>query len=172
MSGAQISNQIGYGFMKGYKYVPSWINKWFWSHQAIGRVDLNDQQRLKMIMDSVAKNRSSIDEKEIDIVSDEDFHRIGLKSTREGFSQGYDGVLRDGQLCVLNFGFRLEDIRQDLPIYLWYGKRDILVPPIQGKAMEKRLGDRAILHLEDETHISIMAKNKKKILEELVAHFE
>lgn len=101
-------------------------------------------------------------------MSDHDFHRLALRSTSEGFAQGFDGVLLDGKLCCLDFGFKVEDIRPNSPVQLWYGKQDIFVPPNHGVPLAKRLGSRAHLRLEDETHPSLVANRKKEILENLI----
>ena len=105
---------------------------------------------------------------ELAVMSDRDFHRLSLRSTREAFAQGYDGVLLDGKLCCLDFGFKVEDIRPDLPVQLWYGKQDVFVPPNHGVQLAKRLGSRAHLRLEDETHASLTVNWKKEILESLI----
>jgi pimeloyl-ACP methyl ester carboxylesterase len=102
------------------------------------------------------------------VMSNHDLHRLPLKSTREGFAQDFNGVLLDGKLCCLHFGFKVEDIRPDLPVQLWYGKHDVFVPPNHGVQLAKRLGSRAHLRLEDETHASLMVHRKKEILENLI----
>jgi hypothetical protein len=171
MKGAQLVNRIGYpyGFLLCPSFV-SFLNRWFWQRDAIGRVDLSDEERLKMAMDQIEKYKSTISDIELPILSDENFHRIALKSRRGGFAQGYEGVFLDGKLCCRKFGFKLEDIRPDLPIYLWYGKQDVLVSPNHGVQTEKRLGSRACLRLEDETHVSLTVHWKKEILENLIKH--
>jgi pimeloyl-ACP methyl ester carboxylesterase len=144
------------------------LNRWFWKRDAIGRVDLSDEERLEMLLQQVEKSKSNMSEKELAAMSDLDFHRLALRSTREAFSQGFDGVLLDGKLCCLDFGFKVEDIRPDLPVHLWYGKQDVFVPPNHGVQLAKRLGSRAYLRLEDETHVSLMVNRKKEILENLI----
>jgi pimeloyl-ACP methyl ester carboxylesterase len=166
MSGARLINRIGYPY--GMRFCPSFLNRWFWQRDVIGRVDLSDKQRLEMMLTQVEKAKSSMSEKEFAILSDVEFQRWALRSTREGFSQGYDGVLLDGRLCCLDFGFKIQDIRPDLPVHLWYGKQDVFVPPNHGVQLEKRLGSRAKLHLEDETHVGVLVSRKREILENLI----
>jgi pimeloyl-ACP methyl ester carboxylesterase len=101
-------------------------------------------------------------------MSDPEFHLQYLRATREAFVQGYDGALLDGKLCCLDFGFRVEDIRPDLPVQLWYGKRDVFVPPNHGVQLAKRLGSRADIRLEDETHACLPVNFKKEIIENLI----
>jgi hypothetical protein len=116
MSGAQLINRIGFPY--GFRYCPAFLNRWFWQRDAIGRVDLSDEERLKMLLEQVEKAKTKMSEKERAVMSDVAFHRLALKSTREGFAQGYDGVLLDGKLCCLNFGFKVGDFRPDLPVHL------------------------------------------------------
>lgn len=167
MKGARLINRIGYSSY-GLPLCPSFINRWFWRREPIGRVDLTDEERLDMAMQQVEASKSTISEKELEIMNDLEFHKAYLKSTREGFAQGYDGVLLDGRLCCLDFGFKVEGIRPDLPIHLWYAKQDVLVPANHGVQLAKRLGSRAVLRLEDETHVSLTVKYKREILESLL----
>ena len=166
MSGARLINRIGFPY--GFRYCPAFLNRWFWQQDYIGRVDLSDEERLDMVLQQVEKSKSKMSEKDLVVMTDQDFHRLALKSTREGFAQGFDGVMLDGKLCCLDFGFKVEDIRPDLPVYLWYGKQDVFVPPNHGVQLAKRLGSRAHLRLEDETHASLMVNRKKEILEGLI----
>ncbi|KAF2664925.1 alpha/beta-hydrolase [Microthyrium microscopicum] len=166
MSGAQFVNRLGFPY--GFRFCPEFLNRWFWRLDAYGRVDLSDEKRLEMVLESVEKSKSKMSKEELAIMRDKNMHRLGLSTTREGFRQGYSGVLLDGKLCCLPFGFRAQDIRPDLPIHLWYGKQDINVPPNHGVQLADRLGSRAVLKLEDETHITLMANRKREILENLL----
>ncbi|GAM90409.1 hypothetical protein ANO11243_084520 [Dothideomycetidae sp. 11243] len=166
MTGAQLVNRIGYPH--GYRYCPSFLNRWFWRRQPWGRVDLSDEERLAIVKQQTEKTKASANPRELAAMTDEPFLRIALRNTRQGFVQGYDGVLVDGGLSCMDFGFKVEDIRPNLPIHLWYGKHDVLVPPIQGVVLAKRLGDRATLHLEDETHVSMTYHRRREILEQLL----
>jgi pimeloyl-ACP methyl ester carboxylesterase len=166
MSGARIINRIGFPY--GFRYCPSFLNRWFWQQDAIGRIDLSDEERLNMVLLQIEKSRAKMPEKDLAIAGNLDYYRQILKSTREAFAQGYDGVLLDAKLCCFDFGFKVEDIRLDLPVQLWYGKQDVFVPPNHGVQLAKRLGSRAHLRLEDETHQSLMVNYKKEILESLI----
>jgi pimeloyl-ACP methyl ester carboxylesterase len=69
----------------------------------------------------------------------------------------------------MNFRFRIEDIRPELPVQLWYGKLDTFVPPNHGVQIAARLGGRAYLRIEDETHGSIVVNRMREILEHLLS---
>jgi len=166
MSGARLVNRIGFPY--GFRYCPSFLNRWFWQRDVIGRLDLSDEQRLEMALQQVENSKPSMSEQELAVMSDPEFHLEYLESTREGFAQGFDGTLLDAKLCCLDFGFKVEDIRPDLPVQLWYGKRDVFVPPNHGVQLAKRLGDRADLRLEDETHACLPVTHKKEIIRSLI----
>lgn len=90
------------------------------------------------------------------------------QSTRSRFTRGVKSFLQEGHLLCTDFGFRIEDIRDDLPIQLWYGKRDTNVPCEHGEEFAARLGGRAQFRVEDETHSSMVGNCRYEILEELV----
>jgi pimeloyl-ACP methyl ester carboxylesterase len=166
MSGARLLNRIGFPY--GYRFCPAFLNRLYWQREAIGRIDLSDEERLEMVLQEVEKSKSKMAEKELAAMRDQNFHRLALRSSREAFSQGFDGVLLDGRLCCLDFGFKVEDIRPDLPVQLWYGKQDVFVPPNHGVQLARRLGSRADLHLEDETHVTLTLNRRKEILENMI----
>jgi pimeloyl-ACP methyl ester carboxylesterase len=69
-------------------------------------------------------------------------------------------------------GFRIEDIRKDLPVQLWYGKDDCFVPAHHGVQIAARLGGddgRVVLRVEDNTHASISQRWKRAQLEAIAA---
>ncbi len=166
MRGARWVNRLGFPY--GFRFCPASLNRWFWRRQAYGKVELGEEERLGMVLKGVEANRKGMTQREYDAIRDEEFQRMALRSTAEGFRQGYDGVLLDGKLCCLDFGFRVEDFREDLKVQLWYGKRDVFVPPNHGVQLAKRLGGRVELHLEDETHVSLTVYRRKEILENML----
>jgi hypothetical protein len=107
--------------------------------------------------------------KDLEVMKDEDILRLYLRSTRESFAQGFEATLVDGRVMCTDWGFRIEDIRPDLPVQLWYGKLDTFVPLNHGVQIAARLGGRAHLRVEDETHASISGQRmKQEILRDLV----
>ncbi|KAH8771492.1 Alpha/Beta hydrolase protein [Hyaloscypha finlandica] len=136
----------------------------------IGRLDLTDERRLELLQQSVSKSEGSAQAKDLEVMKDEDFLRLYLRSTRESFAQGFEATLQDGRAMCMDWGFRIEDIRPDLPVQLWYGKLDTFVPLNHGVQIAARLGDRAHLRVEDETHASISGQRmKEEILRGLVS---
>lgn len=119
-------------------------------------------------MKDFSKSKSTAHEKDLEVMTNEDNARLFLRSARESFAQGFDAALQDGRVLSTDFGFRIQDIRPDLPVQLWYGKQDVFVPLNHGETIARRLGDRANLRVEDETHASIFFNWREQFLEDLV----
>jgi pimeloyl-ACP methyl ester carboxylesterase len=166
MRGANFLNWVGFTF--GWRYSPAIFMRWFFQREPAGRLDWSDEKRLELLQQQVLRSRATAHKKDLEVMTDEDFLRLYLRSTRESFAQGFDGLLQDGKVICMDYGFRIEDIRLDLPIQLWYGKHDTYVPLNHGKQIAARLGGRASLRVEDETHASISQNWKKEVLEDLI----
>lgn len=135
------------------------------------QLHLDDELRLEILREHVAKEK--FHHREFDIWKDaersEDDLRLTLKSMRQAFGQGHSGIGEDGRvLSSRDQGFRLEDIRHDLPIQLWYGKYDVNVPPVHGEQYAARLGPKVHLRIEDETHGSMQYRYQEEFLETLL----
>jgi len=160
MSGAGFVHRMGFPY--GLRWTPLSLARWFWRLEGSGRIDLTDEQRLEMILKRPVPNEKDR------IFMQTDWPRLSLRVTREAFAQGYEGMWIEGKVICSDFGFRVEDIRPDLPVQLWYGKHDTFVPPNHGIQIAKRLGKSAELHLEDETHASIVINRSRDIWADLV----
>lgn len=139
------------------------MGRWFWRTQAIGRLDLLESERLKRLL----KEGESAPEKDRDFACDVDFMRLCVRAQSEAFAQGYDYVWDDGKKSANEFGFKLQDLRQDLKVQMWYGEKDWFVPLSHGLKIAARLGERAQLRVEDESHGGILMHHKREILEAL-----
>jgi pimeloyl-ACP methyl ester carboxylesterase len=158
------------GFAVGYPYAPSFMLKWWWQYEPAGRLDLTDEGRLQLLLHRISKSKASMNEKDLEVSKDEDLLRMSLRSSRESFAHGFDAVAQDGRLMCTDWGFRVQDIRPDLPIQLWYGKQDTFVPISHGEQIAARLGGRAQFRAEDETHGSLQVKYQEEIVEDLVKY--
>jgi pimeloyl-ACP methyl ester carboxylesterase len=107
-------------------------------------------------------------EKERAVLEDRDVARLFMRSTRESFGQGYGATSQDGRLMCLDYGFRIEEIRHDLPVHLWYGKDDTYVPLNHGQQIAARLGGRADFRALDETHASIWTTWRREVLKNIL----
>ena len=157
------------GFTVGYRYFPS-LCRQFFKGSAGARLDLTDDERLSLMREQLQKSKNN--DKDDDFINDEEFLRLSLSAARQAYAQGFAGLLQDGNLMSKDFGFRIEDIRHDLPVQLWYGKLDVNVPPTHGEQTAHRLGGGARLRLEDETHASIFTNWRRHFLKELVESIE
>jgi pimeloyl-ACP methyl ester carboxylesterase len=166
MRGAGFLHWVGFTF--GWRYSPGIFLRWFFQRDPAGRLEWSDEKRLEVLQQQVSRSKATAHEKDLEVMTHEDFLRLYLRSSRESFAQGFDGMLQDGKVICTDFGFRIEDIRHDLPVQLWYGKYDTHVPLNHGKQIAARLGGRASLRVEDETHASISQKWKKEELEDLI----
>lgn len=135
----------------------------FWRTMAIGRLDLSEEARLERLL----KESASAPEKDRDIFGDVDLMRLVVRSNSQAFAQGYQGVWDDGKKSCRPFGFEIKDVREDLEVQLWYGKEDVFVPSVHGLQIAARLGGRARLRMEDESHAGIQIHWRKEILEAL-----
>jgi pimeloyl-ACP methyl ester carboxylesterase len=159
MRGADIQHQLGWPY--GLRYAPYFMGRWFWRTMAMGRTDLSEEERLVMIQ----KESKGAPECDRDIYDDVDLMRLVVRASGEAFAQGYDGVWDDGKKSAAEFGFRLQDIREDLTVQLWYGKNDVFVPLVHGTQIAARLGGRAQFRVEDESHGGILMHWKREIFE-------
>jgi pimeloyl-ACP methyl ester carboxylesterase len=163
MSGADFIHRIGFGF-PSFRY--AWVGavRWFFTREPGGRLDLTDEKRYEMQM-QLKKNVTN--EKDFDFFEPDNI-RVYLRSMRETFGRGFEAARDDGRLICSDFGFRVEDIRTDLPVHLWYGKQDTFVPLNHGLQITARLGGRAQLRVEDETHGSIWFRWQKEIFRDIL----
>lgn len=165
MSGADWGHWIAFPY--GWRYSPTTLLRWYFQREPAGRLDLTEEQRVELLL-SPSRLAAITHEKDREILKDEDIMRLVVRSSQESYAQGFNGVRQDGRVMCLNFGFKIEDIRPDLPVQLWYGKQDTFVPPHQGEQIAARLGDRAHLRVEDETHASISMQWRKEVLEDIL----
>ena len=166
MKGARWLNWLAFAF--GYRYCPPILNRWFWQSQTCGRLDWSEEKRLEHHIKGFSTSMSTAHESDVEHMTNEVNARRYLRSSQESFAQGFDAALQDGRVLSSDFGFRIQDIRSDLPVQLWYGKRDVFVPLNHGETIAKRLGDRAHLRIKDETHASIFFNWREQFLAELV----
>jgi len=129
----------------------------------IGRVDLTDEERLRLLMRQVdsIKPTNAAQKLECEAMRDEEANMRVLRSCREAFSQGLTKPGFDGRLPGGRYGFRIEDIRPDLPFQLWYGSIDTMTPIRHGRLIAQRLGTRATLHVSEDTHGSLQVRFQK-----------
>ncbi len=92
-----------------------------------------------------------------------------VQDFREHFRQGADGFVRDGQLCVEPWGFRLEDVPFER-VRLYYGSRDTNTPAQMGRNMAAKLRSAVYKEYEGETHTTLFENHGDDILRDIVEH--
>lgn len=170
MKGAQLMNRIGFPY--GFRWAPYWIAHYYWQTQPTGRLGLTDEERLEQLRKQVEKNKPTTPAKDLPIYEDEGFFAFQISTQRQTFVQSYDGWMQDGKVICTPFDFRVEDIRHDLPIHLWYGKQDVNVPANHGIQTAAALGGRAYLRVEDETHASMEVNYMEEYLSKALECFD
>jgi pimeloyl-ACP methyl ester carboxylesterase len=162
MKGADWAHWFGIPY--GWRYAPAWMLWLFFQRDMFGRMDLSDEERLRRLLSP--KTLDAIPHpKDRQIMGDEKFLRVSLRATREANAQGFKNIAQDGRIICSEWGFKVEDIRKDLPVKLWWGKDDTFVPANHGVQIAARLGGRAELRIEEETHASISQNWMREQLE-------
>ena len=157
------------GFSFGWRLFPG-LTRWWFQRDISCQLDTDDETRFKSLQRQFSNPKAN--PKDVEALSDPEFIRLHLRTTRQSFAQGLDGMLQDGKLIASDFGFRVEDIRPDLPVRLWYGKQDTFVPCHHGEQIAARLRGGAHLRIEDETHASITIRLRQRVLQDLVRSME
>jgi hypothetical protein len=96
MRGAQLLHRIAFPW--GYRLGTATLFRWFWRMEPIGLIELDDEQRLELMLQP--SRLSKMQEKDLEIMKDEDIIRAVLRGSREMFAQGYDTVRQDGSKCA------------------------------------------------------------------------
>jgi pimeloyl-ACP methyl ester carboxylesterase len=166
------------GFTVGWRWSPQLFLRWFFQRDAAESLELSDEERLRVFLSP--KRLAGVHEKDRGFFGDEDEMRVYLATSRESFKRGFDPMCKDGFVMCVDWGFAIEEIRKDLPAVLWYGEKDVNVPPNHGRTIARRLrteseqGDgeegkgRVRLRMLDDTHASISMRDKRGYLVDIL----
>lgn len=146
--------------------------RWWFSRQTEARLDLSETERFRRFAAALDKQKATMNPKDWILLGDTNWRWMRLRVAAEAYRQGMDGFSQDFKLLNSDFGFKIEDIRKDLPVQVWHGKLDNFVPPHHGEKVAARIGDNAILRITDDTHASISTTHKEEYLTELVKAIE
>lgn len=105
--------------------------------------------------------------KELEVLLDEKTMRMFWRSSCEFSKQGPDAFCEEGRIMTSDQDLRLQDIGDELPIRLWYGKEDQNVGPRMGTKIKARLGGRATLWMEDAGHVWLVVIKAEDVLRDL-----
>lgn len=87
-------------------------------------------------------------------------------NVREAYRQGSRGHAWEGKLFTRPWGFRLEDIA--LPVHLWQGEADTLVPPPMGRYLAARIPNCVPVFLPGVGHLSLFYEHWREMLTMLI----
>lgn len=155
------------GFTYGYRYFPG-LTRQMYKREIGARLELSDEERLEGYRQGLLKEYPSAHPKDKAIFSHPEYFVVTSRTHREVFAQGIDATIQDGQLYCKDFGFRIEDIRKDLPVELWYGKFDVNCPPVYGEQTAARLRGKSHLRVDDETHWTVYMNHREEIVQALL----
>ena len=155
------------GWTFGQRMFPG-LCRWWFSREPGARLDLSEDERMGLMRKAFEKDKAKMHEKDIPVLGEKDFMRMYLRRSAEVYRQGMNGLSNDFKVLNSDFGFRIEDIRKDLPVQLWHGRLDNMVPLQHAEKVAARLGENAHLRVSDDTHASIWAERKEEYLRELV----
>ncbi|KAK0811745.1 hypothetical protein LTR75_005201 [Friedmanniomyces endolithicus] len=151
-----------------------WLIKSVFIRGPVWKLHLSDEERMEGMRKSFdVKKAHPADVETAKNPDYPDWVRLFLRSTREAVSQGWAGFLDDAAILSVEPGFRVGEIRAELPVQLWYGTDDTNVSPKAGDETAQQLragGNTNVeLHMEPgETHGSVQRKYRKEILADLL----
>ena len=92
-----------------------------------------------------------------------------VEDLQEHFRQGPKGFIRDGQILVEPWNFKLEDVSFPT-IRLYYGSKDINTPPQMGMSIAAKLQGSVYKEFENETHMTLFENRGVEILRDIAEH--
>ncbi|EME45891.1 hypothetical protein DOTSEDRAFT_70052 [Dothistroma septosporum NZE10] len=173
----QTFKSIGMGWPNwlGYRYAihwTPWLFRWHARNWPVNRTQLSEEERLETWIKDIESPSTPPKDLEAWAASDGvDFLRLSLVTGREFVKDGYDTLVQDAKLLGSKWEFRVEDIRSDLPMHLWFGKQDKNVSGYHGVEIAKRFRGEAKLHYLDETHLSLQIKYHEQIFDDLLTEW-
>ncbi|KAM0718777.1 hypothetical protein Q7P37_005848 [Cladosporium fusiforme] len=156
---------------QGLYYFPA-VTRWLQSKAAAGLKSIPTEKLVEISLSRLRyaffKRWFGPDSKDAEFLEDADFLALMIEFNKEHYRQGVEGFMGDGRVFTSDLGFRLEDVRPEIPMQLWYGSQDTNVPLRMGEAIATQLGCEPELLVKDETHLSIILKYKFEALERLL----
>lgn len=152
------------------RWMPLSFLRWFWRQDPGAQTHLTPEKQFE-VLQSVA-SKAEPHPREVGLFDTKESVRLWLRTSRECFKNGVDGVLQGSLLLGSDWEFQIQDIRSDLPAWLWYGKFDNIAPVSHGQQIAARLGKHAHLTVLDETHGSMFANQPRVYLGEAVKYMK
>ncbi|KAI4132972.1 MAG: hypothetical protein LQ338_000439 [Usnochroma carphineum] len=149
----------------GLRYAPSLVGAV--ANVLVGRkARILEPEELKGIMPHLKYLKAVVAPNERELLENPYFIMGMVQAFQEHFRQGPKGFIRDGQLLLEPWGFKLEDI--PFPgVRLYYGSEDINTPPQMGRNMAAKLERSVYKEYEGETHKTLFGKHGDDILRDI-----
>ena len=151
-----------------------WLMKYLFTAGPVWNMDLSDEERQEAMCKSFDTKKAQPADIEITRLPNyPDLQRVFLLSIRAAVAQGLAGFEDDAYVLSRDPGYRVEEIRPDLPVQLWYGTADTNIAPKAGEEIAERLrvagNEKVELHMEPgETHGSTQVQFRRRYLEDLL----
>ena len=155
-----------------------WAMRWIFARSPAWQPNLSDEEKMEAVRQSFDLRKAHPADAGTARRADyPDMVRLFLCSAREAVAQGWDGFVDESAVLSKDPGFRVQDIRADLPVQLWCGTDDTNVSPKAGEETAQRLragGNAKVeLHVEaGETHGSTQVKYRRSVLQDLLRAME
>lgn len=145
------TNWFGWRFV--YTWWPSFM-AWYIKDWARLKFEVSDEERIRLMKKEIEE--SSPDEMDLEAgLLNEDCLAYAALTSRQAFLQGRARAVEDGTVIAGRWGFKVEDIREDVKLQLWFGSKDGNVGGNVGQQIKQRFRGEAELQVKDETHLSL-----------------
>jgi pimeloyl-ACP methyl ester carboxylesterase len=122
------------------------------------------RRRPERVVSRLMRLVSSVDQ---EVLNRKEFQEALCRSFREAVRLGSRGPARDLVLYARPWDFRLQDIR--MPVYLWHGELDWIVPPSIGRFQQSVIPNCRAIYFGQEGHFSLIMKHMKDIFDTLTS---
>lgn len=110
-----------------------------------------------------------VPEIDIDFLNNHGQGDIWADSIRRALQNGIDGYIDDSLVYVKDWGFNPKEI--EVPVTIWQGDLDLMVPFAHGEWLLKHLPNSRDKLILGEGHISLVAKYKNEIIDDLTSYW-
>jgi pimeloyl-ACP methyl ester carboxylesterase len=98
-----------------------------------------------------------------------DFAEDMAAQMRRALSRGFDGWIDDDLAFVRDWGFDIGAI--SVPVQVWQGDEDFMVPQSHSRWLASKIPTAALNSIPDNGHISLIVKQRDKIVTQLQRFF-
>jgi pimeloyl-ACP methyl ester carboxylesterase len=100
-------------------------------------------------------------------LADDDARELFVEGVRYGFVNGWRGYFDDNVALMMPWGFDVSNIK--VPVHLFYGDEDLMVPTSHGKWLEAHIPKASVTHRPEEGHLSIFMNHLDEVASALAA---